>query len=190
VGPDVDVARSGDVHAILPLTNEVGVATSVRHFGLVAGAVVDETITPHLDGSSSSPLIGRVGAAVSAEPPLSFFTVADDSTGSDTVAYLPTPSLTSPTAVPIGAFADLGSSPTQVCGAEVHRSPTGSVALTASGTGDGPVNDQVLWEGGASWALQTVAPLSHRAMGWCSALLADETSPSSSTRPSACPRRP
>jgi hypothetical protein len=175
VGPDVDVAPTGDVHVIIPLTTALSEATSVRHLGLVGASVVDETIAPRVAGSAYGTAIGRIGAAVNAQAPLSLFTVADDSFGPDTVAYFTTPSGASATATPIGAFPDLGSSLTEIWGAALHKAPAGYVAVTANSSGNGPVKYQVLRQGPASWAVHTIGPLGYGSMGWCSTVFGDST---------------
>ena len=173
VGPDIDVASSGDVHVIIPLTGALAEATSLRHLASIGASVVDETIAPRPSGSSSGTAIGRIGAAVNAESPLSLFTVADDSFGPDNVAYYTAPSGASAVAMPIASFPDLGSSLTEIWGAALHKGPNGYVAVTASSKGNGPVDYEVVRQGPAGWSTQKVGPLAYGSMGWCSALLPD-----------------
>ncbi len=174
VRPDVHVTAAGAVHVVIPLTTATGVATRVRHLALEGATVVDEEIAPRVGGSSSGIAIGRIAAAVHGESPLSLFTVADES-APDTVAHYTARTGTSVTTTAIGSFPDLGSSLTEVWGADLLRVPAGYIAVTADASGrfGDTTRYRIFRQGSPTWTMNTVGPARYAADNWCAAAFAD-----------------
>jgi hypothetical protein len=177
VRPDVFVTTTGDVHAVIPLTTALAMATQVRHLARESGRMVDEMIAPRLAGSSSGIAIGRIAAAIHAEPTLSLFTVEDDTSGPTTQAHMTTRVAGSTSTTVVGSFPDLGSSLTEAWGAEVLRVTAGLVAITADNDGrfGSPANYRVFRQRGADWTLQTVGPMRSAPDSWCASASPDGT---------------
>jgi hypothetical protein len=177
VRPDFFVTAGGDVHAVIPLTTATAMATQVRHLARVAGRAVDEMIAPRLAGSSFGIAIGRIAAAIHAEPSLSLFTVEDDTSGATTQAHMTTRTGTSASTAVIGSFPDLGSSLTEAWGADVLRVIDGLVAITSDNDGrfGSPTNYRVFRQRGADWSLQTIGPMRSAADNWCASASANGT---------------
>jgi hypothetical protein len=175
VRPDVHVTAAGAVHIAIPLTTATGIATRVRHLALDGSAVVDEELAPRVSGSSFGVGIGRIAAAIHGEAPLALFTVADDSSGPTTEAHLSTRTGSAMVATVIGSFPDLGSSLTEVWGADLFRVASGTIAVTAdwSGRFGDTARYRVFREGSPSWAMNTVGPVRYGADNWCAAPFAD-----------------
>ncbi|MDO9015293.1 MAG: hypothetical protein Q8S73_37250 [Deltaproteobacteria bacterium] len=177
VRPDIHVTAAGAVHVVVPLTPATGIASRVRHLALEGGAVVDEELAPRVSGSSFGVAIGRIAAAIHGDAPLTLFTVADDGSGSDTVAHLSTRSGSAMVATAIGSFPDLGSSLTEVWGADVFRLASGYVTVTADASGrfGDTTRYRVFRQGAAAWTMNTVGPVRYASDNWCAAPFADGT---------------
>ena len=175
VRPDVHVTAAGAVHVVVPLTMATATASRVRHLSLEGSTVVDEEIAPRVTGSSFGVAIGRIAAAVHGESPLSLFTVADDSSGPDTVAHYTARTGTSLATTVIGSFPDLGSSLTEVWGADLLRVSAGYIAVTADASGrfGDTTRYRVFRQGSPTWTMNTVGPARYAADNWCAAAFAD-----------------
>jgi hypothetical protein len=175
VRPDIHVTAAGAVHVVIPLTTATAIATRVRHLALEGSVVVDEELAPRVSGSSFGVGIGRIAAAVHGESPLSLFTVADDETGPDTVAHYSARAGASMVATVIGSFPDLGSSLTEVWGADLFRVSTGYIAVTADASGrfGDTTRYRVFRQRAAGWSMNTAGPARYAADNWCAAAFAD-----------------
>jgi hypothetical protein len=168
---DIEIATTGDVHIILPNTQGVAFASSVRHLAVVGGNLVDETLAPRLPGSQFGLGVSARSVAVLPDATLSLFTL-DDASG-PTEAYVSVHETPMTIAQQVATLPDLGSSGSEVWGAALLRSTVGRIAVSSSSTGNGPVHYQVFREGTAGWTTQSIGPLGYAAASWCAAGFGD-----------------